>query len=267
MLQPVVPYAVVGLALGSMIKRPGTGAVVGALVGTAATTRRPTPQLSGYGKWWDWMVIGGGPDRKVQDWEMGRGKRATTWSRAGNVSTRVRQGDFKGTPFSRAPKTVKSVDDAKLAAGWAYKVGKPKKHNEGWSAYDIAYWTASPWVKKRSVKSVIDAAMKSGISTLAKSYLLGVRGRYSSPKAAAGLYTPWKDAVKKKEKKEKKKRYSSGYAPVQGPREDTRDYISASGPANGKEGGEWYKTTGGKVGIAALAGGGALVLILLLMKR
>ena len=49
MLQPVVPYALTGLALGSLMKRPGAGALIGSLVGVAQTTSTGSMGRLGYG--------------------------------------------------------------------------------------------------------------------------------------------------------------------------------------------------------------------------
>jgi hypothetical protein len=218
-------------------------------------------RYGGWGKWWDFAVWNKAEGRKLEAWEMGK------YSRTHNLSVRLRQGTYQGTPYQGAPSKVGSVKQAKIAAGWAYKNGRPAADNQGWSPQQVGLeWSGAPWAKKRSIKSIIDAAMKSGISAQAKAYLIGVRGRSTGTKAAPGVYSKWATPKVTKAKKAREKRRRSA-APVQGPREDTSQFVSASSPflapgSGQAPGGRWWETKQAKVG--AGVGLGILVLVVIL---
>jgi len=246
MLQPVVPYAIVGLALGSLMKRPWTGAILGGLVGTAKVTKRPRGQLSGFG-----------------DYGL----------------------SLMGVDMTNAPTVAPTIAKAKLAAGYAYKVADPDE-NEGWSPQRIATgWSGAPWNRHSSPTAILRSAQraiqgKRGYKQ-ANYYLSKVKKKtqklplskrefkwkYRHEPKSDGPISTSKFASYFERKTGKKLKKRRGRTPVQGRRDDTSSYISASGPIDGEDGGKWYTTTGGKVGIAALAGTGALVLILMLTRR
>jgi hypothetical protein len=243
MLQPVLPYAIVGLALGSLFKRPGTGALVGSVVGLARTTAEPSG-ISGFGSYGFTSLMGV---------------------------------DMKG-----APTVAPTIATAKLAAGYAYKISDPEGENQGWSPKQIATeWSAAPWNRYSTPTAILRAAQlavkgKKG-EKQANYYLKKVKKETQKlplskrefewkykhePLPSSPLAKGFAKYFKAKTGKElpKKKR-----TPVQGPRGDTKQYISAS--PSPFEGSKWYQTTGGKVGIAALAGVSALVLVLMLTGK
>ena len=238
MLQPVVPYAIVGLALGSLLKRPGTGALVGSVVGLARTTASPSG-VAGFGS-------------------------------------------FGSVDMKNAPTVAPTIAQARLAAGYGYKMAD-EEENRGWSPKQIATeWPGAPWNARSTSVSVLRAAI---IAVRGKpNEKLAVRYLDRVKKATQKLpmseqefqwkfkHAPIKQAAytaesfkKYFEAKTGKKlvapKKSRRRTPVQGPRGDTKQYISASGGV--LEGTQWWKSTGGKVGIASLAAAGALVLVLM----
>ena len=243
MLQPVVPYALTGLALGSLMKRPGAGALIGSLVGVAQTTSTGSMGRLGYG-------LGPGSPEGIS-----KGKyRAVSSRKIG----------------SGAPQIALTLKNAKLAVGYAVKQAYPSE-NRGWSPSDIGNWSKAPWRHYGTPKGVLFegdqylAKKGSKYSSVARQYLKKVKdATLSKPLSMREFAQKFKgDLFAPKPKKSARK----STVPVQGPREDTQQYISSSGPIDGQPGAGWWNTPKGKIGIAALAGTGALVLILMLTRR
>jgi hypothetical protein len=239
MLQPVVPYAITGLALGSLLKRPGAGAIIGSLVGVANTTSKK--QAMGR------LGFGLAADAPVA---MAHGTQRAS----------------KGKP----PNIALTLENAKIAVGYAVKWDFPKE-NKGWTPYDIGVrWDKAPWRHYSTPKGVLfegnDYLQKKGSSSSSRGrrYLKKVKDATLKKPLSMREWTQKYKGDLFGSKKQKKRSGRGRRAPVQGPREDTDSFISPSGAAGGEQ---WWKTGKGKIGIAALAGTGALVLILLMTRR
>lgn len=198
MLQPVAPYTLVGLALGSFSKNAIPGAIAGTLFGLVQTAKG-----------------------------------------AGSSEFGLPERDFyTPPPVARpsGPSTVTDMASAKRAAKFA--VQQSGKSGE-------------PWRGASTPGDVLRMTLRSKLALRQRAYLIRLLGAYrkrtktaSEPSQAASPYLAPKRAS----------------VPIQGPREDTAQYISEPGSA-------WWKTTQGKIGLAAVAGVGSLILILLLTGK
>jgi len=194
MLQPIAPYTLVGLALGSFSKNAIPGAIAGTLFGLVQTAK------------------GAGSS------EFGL--------------------PYTPPPVARpsGPSTVTDMASAERAAQFAVQQsGKSGK----------------PWRGASTPGDVLRMTLRSKLALRQRAYLIRLLGDYrkrtktaSEPSRAARHYLARKRAS----------------VPIQGPREDTAQYISEPGSA-------WWKTTQGKIGLAAVAGVGSLILILLLTGK
>jgi hypothetical protein len=212
MLQPVIPYTISGLALGSLLKQPGAGALVGSVVGVAlASSKSKGVGLDGYG---------------------------------------LQEREFYAPPpvaQSSGPSTVTDMASAKRAAKFA--VQQSGKSGE-------------PWRGAATPEDVLRKTLGTKLSVRQRGYLIGLLGSYRKRM--------------KTTRKQTRARKPSGSAQrtsvsVQGLREDTSRYISQAmngdGGTNVEAGSPWFSTPKGKIGLAALAGTGALILILMLTSK
>ena len=212
MLQPVIPYTISGLALGSLLKQPGAGALVGSVVGVAlASSKSKGVGLAGYG-----------------------------------LQEREFYAPPPVTPPS-GPSIVTGMDSAKRAAKFA--VQQSGKSGE-------------PWRGATTPEDVLRQTLGTKLTVRQRAYLIGLLGSYRKRMKTTG--------------KRSRSRKPSGSAQrasvsVQGLREDTSRYISQAmngdGGTNAEAGGPWFSTPKGKIGLAALAGTGALILILILTSK
>lgn len=170
-----------------------------------------------------------------------------------NRSTRLRQGDLKGSPYAKAPRVARNLEQAKLAAAYGFKYGKG-------SAASLAQLVKSgPWASATSINGAIDAALKSGIDRDARAYLIGVRLR------SKGTFTPGVSTAGKYRSPKPAPPRGVGPLPRPAPIYETPTVEAQAFAPEGGASRPWYQQRGVLIGAGVLGGG--LVLALLLGGR
>jgi hypothetical protein len=182
---------------------------------------------------------------KTWDWKSIFGK---------NRSSRLRQGDVAGSPYSTAPTVARDLSEARLAAAYAYKIGKGSES----SISDLA--RSGPWASQNTITGVLDTALASGVGRDSRAYLIGVRLR------SKGVATPGVSARGKYHSKAKAPPPRAS-GPTPGPAAAFFSPAVASGEAGGQTAPPWFKNKTVMIGAGVLGAGLVLALVLGGRKR
>lgn len=233
MLRPVLPYSIVGLALGSLVKSPGAGAVLGTVVGIGRTSRgSDSPE---YG----WLPIF-------------RGSAPST------------------TPsYGPAPSSTPDAKTARLAAAHAIFKSDPKQAARYGTPLTMSRYTGGsgiPWKGESTVSGIIRSTLRGQykLKVTQRAYLIGLLGKARTREALSASRSPVSPPAARaravaKVRSAAKKSEAATVAPAGASSDFT--VPQAQDPKT------WISTRQGKIAISAMAGVGALVVILLLLRK
>lgn len=172
---------------------------------------------------------------------------------------------FMRSDVDVAPKVVTDPKSARLAAAFALqRSGKGKEYG---TPADMAKYTRGsgiPWTGVADdPEKVLRKTLKTKLDPRQRGYLIRLLGDLKKRKKDIAL--PPKSAPiaqrKKKTRPSKIQESKTSFSPLI----DQLDPVSSG--STGMERQPWYRTKGGRIGIAALAGTGAILVILLLSRK
>lgn len=232
MIQPVLPYALVGLAVGSLSNRPYSGALVGSLLGVARTARGADDPV--YGRF------------SIADLFKGDRKESKD-----------------GSPKVAVPGRVTDAKSARLAAAVAMvNSGHLKEYGGKGNVTEIATIKVGdgiPWSGQETPEGILKATLQRGpkLTLSSRAYLIS---------ALAGFRTR-KSISSQERSKSAAKAASRAVKAVSKQSQATAAVSEPDIPIVETEIVPWYQTPKGKIGVVALAGAGSIVLLLLLTRK
>jgi hypothetical protein len=249
-----VLYALAGLAAGRAMGYPKMGAAIGLGLGLRAPKKGSRildasgdPRdlsRSALGVSEDYITAPTPPPTSF-DWRAVFGK---------SRSSRLRQGDLAGSPYANAPKIARTLGEARLAAAYAYKIGKGSRSSIS------ALEKSGPWSSKKTITGIIDKALASGVGRDSRAYLIGVRLR------SKGVTTPGVSTKGKYRTKSGSSPSQPG-SPIPRPAPTFFSPDAGSGPGQTLAAQPWYKNKMVMIGAGILGTGLVLVLVMGGRKR
>ena len=240
MIQPVLPYALVGLAVGSLSNRPYSGALVGSLLGVARTARGADDPQYGFFPTLPFLMAArsDSPGADPIDRDTGKAK-------------------------VKVPGRVTDAKSARLAAAVAMvNSGHLKELGGKANVAEIAtlkYGDMLPWSGQETPDAILKATLQRGpkLGLSERAYLISVLAGFKTRQA---LYT--------QDKPKKTAKAASKAVKAVSKQSSVADTPSQPGePTVTTEIVPWYRTPKGRVGVVALAGVGSIVLLLALTRK